>query len=348
MRSAPGLTLGLSLLALLGATVGTAGAGDEGSQLSELKYKSIEKWPFVLPNETWSNVRSAIDLEGGYSFVTEKTGIAKLEIDTNDDGKLDQKVKGVKGFLTLTSKDRDGDKYKYSIRLRNTGRAWQWTSSGVMTGKVRGTQVQLVDQNGNGRFDDIGKDAILIGRDKAASYLCKTVNLGGQLFDIEVNEDGSQIESTPYVGETARIEVHDEWEGAGGLTAAIFNSKDKQVSFNAAAAKKGGLLVPAGEYRLASGYAEKGSESARIRGGRMPAVELAANTTETIKWGGPVTMEFNARQRDDKVTVSADVKFFGNAGEEYHSFHPDTKSPKILIRDKSNRKLLLSGRFGSC
>ena len=42
------------------------------------------------------------------------------------------------------------------------------------------------------------------------------------------------------------------------------------------------------------------------------------------------------------------VSFYGTAGEEYHSFWPEAKSPKIIVTDKKTRKELTSGRFGGC
>ena len=349
MRFRTGSTLGLALLALL--TIGPAKAaasGDGEKQSHELGFKAHEKWSFVLPRETWKSVGTSIDLDGGRSFGAAKTGQAKVEIDTDGDGELDTKVKGVKGFLTLTKDLRGNKKQKYAVRLRNTGRSWEWSSSGFMQGSVRGKQIRLIDQDGNGRFNDLGKDAILIGKSKAASYLGRTVNIGGSLYDISVSEDGSELSSEPFIGDTARIDVTRNWDGNGKLAAAVFVDKNKTVSFNAAEAKKGGLLVPAGEYRFASGYAEKGGESVMIRGGRMRPVQLAADSTHEVNWGGPVTMEFAYRQKGEKITVSADLKFFGNAGEEYHSFQPNAKSPKILISDRESGKLVQSGRFGGC
>ncbi|MFT5154821.1 MAG: hypothetical protein ACI841_004829, partial [Planctomycetota bacterium] len=303
---------------------------------------------YVLPKEEWSKVGGAIDLESGFHFSTEKTGVSKLEVDTNGDGKLNAKVKGIGGFLTLSDKNSKGERFNYSVRVRNTGSNWEWSTSGVMTGTVRGKKLTLIDQNGNGRFDDFGRDAIVIGKGQAASFLSRIVNIGDSLYEVEVSTDGTNITSEPFAGETARLDVNKNWDGNGTLAAAIFVSKSRDISFDAASAKKGGMLVPTGEYRLTSGYAEKGGESVRIAAGRMPAVDLAANAKHEVQWGGPVTMEFSYRVKGESISVSSDLKFFGNAGEEYHTFQPNAKSPKIMVKDAKTGKLIQSGRFGGC
>ena len=56
-----------------------------------------------------------------------------------------------------------------------------------MVGSVEGVPVQLIDQNNNGVFNEIGIDAMVVGSGKSAAFLSKIVNLKGQLFEFEVD-----------------------------------------------------------------------------------------------------------------------------------------------------------------
>lgn len=334
------LALGVGLIAPLPQPV--AGPED-GAETAELRFQAHKDWEVHLPSETWLPTTNGIHV-GGVTFPVQRAGEAKIEIDSSADGRFDSTVKGVTGFVLLRS--RGETSFEYAVRLRNEGKTWSWSTSGTISGRVRGETVHLVDQNGDGRYDTIGQDAMLIGaRMDRSTLLSSVVNLGGALYHFEV--DGTTVTTRPYMGETARLEVESGWEGRGKLASAVFADGAKRISFDPTGAS-GGLLVPAGTYSFHSGKAIGKGESVLMRAGTSAPIELAANETRKLTWGGPVTMVFDYDVRDEEVTVGADLRFFGEAGEEYHTFKPDAKSPKILIKDKKSGKLVDSGRFGGC
>jgi hypothetical protein len=338
-----GSLLTVGLVALSGA----AFAGTEGAEEATLSYQAFQKWPFILPNETWRRaddycgVSHAGDPEG---FRAEQTGVMALEVDTNGDGKLDDRIKGAYGYTKLRGRDDDGERFTYAVRFKYEA-GYRWSSSCAMVGKLKGQTFKLIDQNNNGSFNDYGTDAMVIGATDAASYLSRVVNLDGELFGLEVSADGAKIGLTPYEGEIGTINLQTGFESRGKLTAAIV--KDGDLSFNLAG-EPHGMKVPAGKYRLVSGFAERAGETVWIRGGKSRPMEVRAENSFDLEWGGPVVAEFTYNVRGDEINVPANVSFFGAAGEEYYQFKPNAKSPKILVKDANTGKLLESGRFGGC
>lgn len=327
------------------APVPPAPDDQDAGATSELRFQAHKDWKVDLPSETWKPTTHGIQI-GGVEFAVRRAGLAKIDIDTTGDGRHDTTIKGVAGFAVLRGRTSEGEAVEYAVRLRNDGKAWTWSSSGTLTGRVRGETVHLIDQDGDGRHDGFGSDAMIVGqRLENAFLLSKVVNLGGSLYHFEL--EGTQVTTRPYVGETARLEVASGWQGKGKLTSAVFADRSSGVSFDPLGARDG-LLVPAGTYAFVSGMAVGQGESVRMRAGRLAPLTLAAGEARSMTWGGPVTMVFDYDAREEEVTVKADLRFFGEAGEEYHTFLPEAKSPKILIHDKKSGKLVRSGRFGGC
>ena len=99
---------------------------------------------------------------------------------------------------------------------------------------------------------------------------------------------------------------------------------------------------------LILGYVTKAGESVHMRTGKMAPFTLKVGQNRDLEWGGPVIAEFDYTVEEETVTVPPNVAFYGRAGEEYHTFWPEAKSPKIIVTDKKTNKVLTSGRFGGC
>lgn len=349
MRIDRGLLSTVTVAALVSfAFVDAESGAIDSENATKLVYQPCPEWSFICPNETWNDAEAYVgvgharDEEG---FASERTGVMALEIDTNGDGKLDQKIKGDRGFAKLRGQTSDGRAFDYAVRVRFQGKGYQWSAGGCMAGKIKGQTLKLIDQNGNGEFDDYGVDALVIGSSRAASYLSRVVNLGGDLFNLEVSSDGISLSVTPYNGPSGTLDVMSGFKANGTLLAAIVTSGES--SFNVAGAGTG-LRVPVGEYELSSGFVEKAGETAWIRRGKAAALEVKANEKLELTWGASVVAEFDYTVSGEQITVQPNVVFYGQAGEEYHSFRPEAKSPKILVTDKATGKLVDSGRFGGC
>ncbi len=348
MRFHRGAIWAAGACALTGAAFVSPTTGDEAvSGSATLSFQAAPDWSFILPREQWF---SAIDSVGvphagnPSGFLAEQTGVMALELDTNGDDKLDETVKGSSGFAKLRGKTSDGKQLDYAVRIKYD-RNYQWSPSCFMSGKVLGVVVRVIDQNGNGRYDDFGEDAIAIGATSACSFLSKVVNIDGVLYDFEITADGSRIDVKPYAGKSGKLDLVSKFVSHGDLLSAVVKNGD--VSFNLAGARSG-MLVPEGKYEFVSGFVKKAGESAWIKRGRATPLVVEAAAPTTLAWGGPVFAEFDYSHLGEEVVVSPNVAFYGQAGEEYGPFAPEAKSPKILITDKKTGKLVDSGRFGGC
>jgi len=331
------------------ALASLAPAQDAATQ-AVLAYKAFPKWTFVTPVETWTVVGTEIPLphSNGTGFAAVKD-VMTLEVDTDGDGNLDKEVKGTSGFLELRGKRKDGKPFSYAARFKSEGAAFSFASSCAMVGQLKGVPVRVIDLNNNGIYNEIGKDAVVVGAGNAASYLSKVIHLNNELHEFEVSEDGTTATIKPYTGATGTLDLRSGFKSNGSLDCAVVSNADNTLSFNLAQAPKG-LVVPIGTYRITGGLASKGGETVRIATGKMAPIAVASGATAAPAWGGPLEAEFDFTHSGEEVTVQPNLKYFGRSGEEYHTFKPDAKSPKFVIED-ANRpggKPVGSGRFGGC
>jgi hypothetical protein len=331
----PGALLALASLAT---------AQDDAATQAGLTYKAFPKWTFVTPVDTWTPVGTEIRIPHSNG-----TGFAAAAEVMTLDGRLDKKVKGTSGYLELRGKREDGKSFSYAARFMSDGKVFSYASSGAMVGQLAGVPVWVIDLNNNGIYNEVGKDAIVVGRGQAASFLSKVIHLNNELHELAISDDGATATIHPYTGATGTLDLRSGFESKGKLDSVVVSSKDGTLSFNVAQAAKG-LVVPTGTYRITGGLASKGGESVRIGTGKMTPIVVVADATAAPAWGGPLEAEFDFTHLGEEVKVQPNLKYFGRSGEEYHTFKPDAKSPKFLIEDanKPGGKPVGSGRFGGC
>jgi len=328
-------------------------AGDGGDE-APLSSFVPSKWDYLLPNETPIAFAQGSDggfmipvaHKGGAGFLVEADGAA-LAVDTNGDGKLDQRVKGIAGNVVLKGTTPSGAALTYGARILMHNGKWHYLPGSAMSGKVLGQDVKLVDLNGNGRYDEYGVDAMIFGRGPAASYLSKVVSSGGKLHQITVSAEGSSITATPWEGETGTLNLASGFKVDGNLSSAVVLNEKDGCSFELSGYKNG-LVVPAGDYKFMYGFVRNGAEQSKIRTGNSKPISVPAGKTTQWTWGTPLEIEFNYTVTKDKLTVPIDIHFFGKLGEEYYDFKPEALSPRIVVYDKKTKTKLTEGRFGGC
>lgn len=336
--------LPLALVALL-PSQGMATAQAQEPETTNLHFKQVKKWDIQLPSESWKTIGSELQIPTGEAsgFLVDN-GPFKLQIDTDGNGRLDDVIKGIAGVALLTGQHSDGSKFQYAVRVRKDQDNWQYACGGIMSGKVNGVDVSIIDQNNNGIWNEVGTDAFIMGKSSAASFLSKVINVKGQLLEFSVNETGTLATFSPYQGESGTLNAVAKYNSKGKLTSAVFTSVDGEMSFDLSEASSG-LLVPINEYQLSSATAAKSVEHVAIRRGGMRGVTVKTGDEMLVEWGGPLRIEFtNYRSDEENITVNL-PSFFGNAEEEYYDFFPGGKSPSILVTDKATGKEVWSGKF---
>jgi hypothetical protein len=345
----------LAIASLVFPGTSVSGTGGDGDDVATLKLVVPQKWEYLLPNETPLAFGAGVDgkmmipvpHQGGDGFVVETDGAA-LAVDTNGDGKVEQRIKGIAGNAVLKGKAKDGSALFYGVRIVMHNGKWHYLPGCAMTGKLLGQDVKLVDLNGNGRYDDFGVDAMIFSKSgTSGSYLSKVVSSAGKLYEITVAADGSTVTPTPYTGASGKLNLASGFKADGNLTSAVVLDEKQGYSFELAS-NKSGLVIPAGDYKFMFGFVKNGAEQAKIRSGNSKAIRVGADSTTELTWGTPLEIEFKYTVNKDQLTVPIDIKFYGKLGEEYYDFKPEASSPRIVVLDKATRQKITEGRFGGC
>ncbi len=243
------------------------------------------------------------------------------------------------------------DETSYAVRVANKGR-WSFAPAGAMEGKVGNTQFMIFDQDGNGRFDDYGTDAMIVGRGKTASFLSNSIHIDGKLHSFSVSADGSTASLTPYKDDMGKLDLGSALTTKAKMRSVVVNSEDGKHSFelSRALSAKGGLSVPAGNYVLHSATVVLGKSHAQMTTGRSKPISVNPGETASITWGGPVNAEFGYKRGGDKLQIGPqDIKYYGSAGEMYSNFMPLGSSPRFAIKEKATGDVLVNAVFpGNC
>jgi hypothetical protein len=317
-----------------------------------LRHRAFRQWSIDLPQERWFEVSGGIAIPhaGGEKFAAALEG-TDLRLDTDGNGELDRTIRataddyGVKqARVVLKGTDADGTSFSYGVRLRNNGAGWNWAPGGAMVGTLAtgdgSTQIRVIDRNGNGRFDDYGEDAMVLGRGNVASYLSRSVSLGGRLWELQVSPRGADIDLAPYDGPVARLDMTTGFDAQARLVAAVVRSTDKEHSFDLAPFDAP-IDVPVGEYEIVTGVIGLGKQSVRVGAGRCEPIALGSGDESVFDWGGPVAAEFQYMRRGDEVVFHPDaIWYYGAAGEQYEKWNPIGKSPVFTINDKASGNVL--------
>ena len=348
MRIAP-----IVLVAAFGlATAAVALAGPDATPAAAggtitLADEAVRAWDIDLPAERFEQVSRDLDFRavGGKRFAATLDGDA-LAVDTDGDGAADVKVTGKQGFVRLQV---DGEKpFTYALRLVNVGGGWRYAAGGTRVGKLGATRITLIDQNGDGRYDGYGEDAMIVGSSTSACFLSRVVNVEGKLHRLEVAPDGASIRHAPYTGTQGTLDLASQWDAQAKLQAVIVRSEDGAYSFNLAGAQ-GGLAVPAGRYLLHSGKLGLGENVVRFTQGRAKALEVGKDGTTVVAAGRPLSAEFAYQRNGAEVLFNpATVHWYGRLGEEYVGWKPFGKSPVFTVTDAGTRKEIAQAIFTGC
>ena len=320
-----------------------------------LSFKTYRSFDLHLPAEQWHPVAAGLELPQAPDgvFRAELDGTA-LALDTDGDGELDVTIespetRGAATLVKLRGKDDAGRPTTYSIRVIDSGRGWVYSASGAARGRIGNTAVRIVDQNGDGRFDGFGEDALVLGGGRYATFLSRAVHVDGELQALEVAADGASLQIADFDGPTGRLDLGDAFESRAKPLTFVLRSTDGAYSFDLSGSE-GEVELPVGEYELHSGLFGLGEGTVAVRKGRSEALTIESGKTATAAWGGPVKAEFSYARAAGEITFDpAAVWFYGRHGEEYHSWLPYGKAPEFVVKERETAEEILRVKFpGSC
>ena len=316
------------------------------------KYKVYRQWDFTLPRERWVAIGEGMQFSGlgPQTFVTRLDGSALL-VDTDGDGETDVRVESAdtkEGKTPLVVLRAPGEGPRRAIRLTDN-KGWHFAPAGAVVAKWRGVTFKVIDQNCDGRFDGIGEDALVVGRGGSACYLSDVVQVGGELYRLQVTQDGSELSFSPYEGESGTLDVHAGYRTEAKLERFVVKDETGRFSFDLGKATDG-MRVPAGEYRLADAVVVLGKGSVAVGRGKLEPITVAADQRAVLRWGGPLDVTFDyAREGSQLQFDPLRVWYHGQAGELYSGWNPRGTSPKIVIKEKETGDVLVDAVFpGSC
>ena len=307
-----------------------------------LKTKIQRRQKLLLPDEALTAVATGFHFQRGIGadFRADVDGEALL-IDADADGELETRIEGDKGFVVL---EHDGRRYGVSLVKKMQ---WGFVAGSVVTGEIGGTKIRVVDQNHNGRFDDVGADAIVVGDGRAASFLSEVISIGGALKKVQIAADGSKLRYEPFTGATGTLSLRAVT--GGKVMAAVLNSIDGRYSVHLNKHETD-VVVPVGDYQLHSGVLSLAGSRVTMVRGRSKSLRVTANRVEELAWGGPAKAEFAYQDAGGELKFDpAAIWFYGANDEEYKDWNPIGKSPRIMVMDRSTGAVIAETRFpGSC
>lgn len=342
----------LSIALCLACAPLAAGTSEVVPEVVTAKYKVYRSFDFALPQEHWAPVGEGLRFVGfgDQPFRAGLDGTALL-LDTDGDGETDLRIAAEdtqEGKTPLVVFHAPGSDLRRAVRVSDRG-GWHFAPAGAVVASWRGTNIKVIDQNCDGRFDGIGQDALVVGRGESACYLSEVINVAGDLYRLEVAEDGSELRFSPFDGESGVLDVHAGYKTEAKLGRVVVRDTQGRYSFDLGKATEG-LRVPSADYRLEGAVVVLGKGSVEIQRGKLGAIHVGTDERAELDWGGPLEVTFDYARVDGELRFDPlAVWYHGRAGEQYTGWNPRGSSPKFVVKDKQTGDVLVDAVFpGSC
>lgn len=248
-------------------------------------------------------------------------------IDFNGDGKSDTKeTRTVKpdGWTDPFTCDlffEDGTSSSYTFRLKTIAdkEKYQIVRFEARTFQYNGKTVTLFDDDGNGKYNDAGRDSVLV-EGQPVCLLGKFMQIGDALVELIVHASGAIVEIRPapkdlVLGAINPFDKYDPPQKSEDLKihTLIFSGPEGAFSFDD---KHRTAKVPAGAYDISFGLFQRHNEIMYVHKGEKSSFNVTANLVAQPQWGNKIKVKFTITSDGEEVTMSA-PHFIGQMSEEY-------------------------------
>jgi hypothetical protein len=215
----------------------------------------------------------------------------------------------------------DGTTAQYSFRFKTVIEKEKYAliRSSARTATFQNHRIVLLDDDGNGKYNDIDRDAVIID-DNPVTFLGKYILLGEDFYEILVHKAGASLElrTAPKL-DTGVIDIFEAYTPSQKsetlrIHSIIVTGANGSFSFDERRRK---VKAPAGSYDITFGLFERAKETVYMKKGEKTSFSVIAKETAKPQWGGEVTSKFDLSSDGQEVTVSP-PSFIGGGSETYY------------------------------
>lgn len=219
----------------------------------------------------------------------------------------------------------DGSSAPYSFKLKGLagsatapGEKFVLLRSCMRSIEHQGHKIVLLDDNGNGKYNDSERDCIQID-DGPVCFIGRYLAIGDKFYEVLPHAAGLVLEIRPagkidmgYVDMFVKYKPSQKSETLK-IHTLIISGPQGSFAFDE---KRRILKVPAGSYDLVFGLFERAKEVVYLKKGDKTSFTVPLNLTATPAWGGLVTSKFELSTDGQEITVGA-PQFTGEGSERY-------------------------------
>ena len=244
--------------------------------------KTFDPKFYSIENYIWlANLKD----KNGFQCIT---GNDFIKVDTDGDGQIDKTLQSKENLIDYKL-DYGTVQQSYRAKIWQVKTMpgqkifWYYRRAGFMKGTVEGEPVILIDDNSNGRYNDFGQDALLIGRGKEAGLLSFLVFIKGKYYEFRAEQSGTSFWLREYQGALGKIDVKSKlnFKKVKPPNFIILANKDTYLPIST---KEKTAVAPVGEYKL---YLAVLTDRIRVRHGNLPLIKIEADQVTVLGWGEP-------------------------------------------------------------
>lgn len=221
--------------------------------------------------------------------------------------------------------------------------------SSARVGDIEGQKIVLLDDSGNGRFNDAGKDAVLLG-DAPVAMLGKHMLIGENFYEVLVQEAGLTLEYRPAKLEFGWVDLLEKFKPPQKSETLRIHTLiiDGPLGSFSCSPQRRNVKVPVGAYDLVFGLFERAKETVYMKKGEKTTFTVSAQKVSTPQYGGEVKAQYEVSFDGKDVIIDAPT-FYGELGERYfpESYKVIPLSGSIAQVYEDKRKLEYRNVFGT-